>query len=522
VTIVNRSPQNLDLALEAWRRRKWLAVTVFAAVAGAAGTVAESLPNLYRAATTVIVERQEVSEAFVRPSVTAELDTRLQTIREAVMSRTQLADLIQRLGLYPDLRSTVPIEDLVGRMRRELELDIKGVESQMSGRTSTIAFTISYSGRDPGTVARVANELARMYVERNTTLRAGQASKTAAFLKAQLDDARKELDTYEQRQNDFKLSHIGELPQQVDANLASLERLNTQLRLNGESQLRLLDRRDRLERQRLDAAAAPRTVALSPEAERLAKLSQQLADLRKQFTDEYPDVVRLRAEIDGLNRVAAQQPAQPRTESGDGDAAVQARTALADVTTELRALKDEEHALRQSIVAYQERVENVPKRQQELQDLSRDYGATKERYDSLAKRYEEAQLAESLEQGRDAEQFRILDPAIPPRAPVAPVRFRILVVGLALSIGLAVAAVIAAEKLDTTFHSVEEVRAYVGLPTLASVPLIASRALTWRKRRRAAVLGVSVAVGLTLILAGSRHLATGNEQLVRMMERSRG
>lgn len=511
----------MDLALDAWRRRKWLALSVFAAVACAAGTIAMSLPNLYRAAATVIVERQEVSEAFVRPSVTAEVETRLQTIREAVMSRTQLTDLIQRLGLYPELRPTVPIEDLVARMRRELDLDVKGVESQMSGRTSTIAFTISYSGRDPASVARVANELARMYVEQNTTIRAGQASKTAAFLKAQLDDARKELDAYEQRQNDFKLSHIGELPQQVDANLASLERLNTQLRLNGENQLRLLDRRDRLERQRLDAAVAPRTVALSPEAERLARLSQQLADLRKQFTDEYPDVVRLRAEVDTLSRQVP-PAAAPHAAAGDGDAGAQASEGLADVTTELRALKDEERALRQTIVSYQERVENVPRRQQELQDLSRDYGATKERYDSLAKRYEEAQLAESLEQGRNAEQFRILDPAIPPRYPVAPVRVRILVLGAALSLGLAVAAVIAAEKLDTTFHSVEEVRAYVGLPTLASVPLIASRALTWRKRRRAAALAVSVMIGLTLVLAGSRHLAAGNEQLVRMMERSRG
>src|SRR4051812_34038563 len=489
----------MDLALDAWRRRKWLAIAVFAAVACGAGTVAVSLPNLYRAAATVIVERQEVSEAFVRPSVTAELDTRLQTIREAVMSRTQLADLIQRLGLFPELRSQVSIEDLVARMRRDLDLDVKGVESQVSGRTSTIAFTISYSGRDPQSVARVANELARMYVEQNTTIRAGQASKTAAFLKGQLDDARKELDTYDRRQNDFKLSHIGELPQQVETNLASLERLNTQLRLNGENQLRLLDRRDRLERQRLDTAVAPRTAPSSPDAERLGKLSQQLADLRKQFTEAYPDVMRLTAEVEALNRQVAQHQApQSPVAPGDADAAAQASAALADVTTELRALKDEEHSLRQTIALYQERVENVPKRQQELQDLSRDYDATKERYDTLAKRYEEAQLAESLERGRSAEQFRILDPAIPPRAPIAPVRAKILALGFALAIGLAIGSVIAAEKLDTTFHSVEEVRAYLGLPMLPSVPLIASRAVTWRRRRRAALLTVSVAVGLTL------------------------
>src|SRR6185369_1638428 len=144
--------QKLDLALDAWSRRKWLALLVFASVASSTFTLARTLPNLYRAAATVLVERQQVSEAFVRPSVTAELETRLQTIREDVMSRSRLSELIGRLGLYPDLQSKVPLEALVARMRRDIGLELKGVDSMMSGRTSTIAFTISYGGRDPETV----------------------------------------------------------------------------------------------------------------------------------------------------------------------------------------------------------------------------------------------------------------------------------------------------------------------------------------------------------------------------------
>jgi succinoglycan biosynthesis transport protein ExoP len=128
------TPQNFDLAVDAWSRRKWLALLVFSAVAGAAVTVAVSLPNLYRAAATVLVERQQVSEAFVRPSVTAELETRLQTIREDVMSRSRLSELIGRLGLYPELRPKVPLEALVARMRRDIELELKGVDSMMRPR----------------------------------------------------------------------------------------------------------------------------------------------------------------------------------------------------------------------------------------------------------------------------------------------------------------------------------------------------------------------------------------------------
>jgi succinoglycan biosynthesis transport protein ExoP len=518
---MTHSSQNLDLVLDAWGRRKWLALLVFAAVSGGAATVAMSLPNLYRASATVLVERQQVSEAFVRPSVTAELETRLQTIREDVMSRSRLSELIGSLGLYPEMRQTAPLEALVGRMRRDIELDLKGVESLMSGRTSTISFAISYSGRDPETVAKVANALAGMYVQENTRIREGQATQTAEFLKAQLADAKKELDAHDHRANDFRMDHIGELPQQVETNLASLERVNTQLRLNGENQIRALDRRERIERQRADAAVAPPQAESSPEVERLTKLRRQLEDLRGRFTDAYPDVARVRDEIDTLTRQIAQHPASDRPAATPSDPAVRFDESLAVVDAELRTLKDEERTLRQTIAGYEQRVENAPKRQQEFQELSRDYETTKEQYNTMLKRYEEAQLAATLEQGQSVEQFRILDAALPPRDAIGPNRLRLLMLGLVFAIGLAVGAVYAAEKLDTTFHRIEDLRAFTGIPTLGRVPLVASRAQTRRNRLRGALAAVSAVVAVLLIVAGSRYVAHGNEQIVRLMERSR-
>jgi len=372
-------------------------------------------------------------------------------------------------------------------------------------------------------VARVANELARMYVQQNTKIREGQAAGTAEFLKAQLADVRRELDVYERRTSDFRLSHMGELPQQVETNLASLERLNTQLRLNGENQIRLLDRRERLERQRVENAPAPTPKAPSADEERLVKLRRDLDDLRRRFTDEYPDVARLREEVASLEQRIARRPADAQPVSPEGvDSAGQISDALADIRTELQSLKDEERMLRQTIAGYEQRVENVPKRQQEFQQLSRDYETTKERYDTLLKRYEEAQLAENLEQGQKVEQFRILDAAIPPRQPVAPNRIRMIVLGFVLAFGLAIAAIVAAEKLDTAFHAIDDLRAFVSVPTLASVPRIQSRADRRRRRRIAALATLSAAVALTAIVAGSRYVARGNEQIVRMMERSHG
>src|SRR5438270_1484259 len=192
---------------------------------------------------------------------------------------------------------------------------------------------------------------------------------------------------------------------------------------------------------------------------------------------------------------------------------------IAEADAELTALKDEEAAFRRAVTAYEQRVDNVPKRQEEYEALSRDYTTTKERYETLLKRFEEAQLAERLEQGRDVEQLRILDPAIPPREPAAPGRIRLLAIGLFLAVGLAVGAAMGAEKFDTAFHDIDELRAYVGVPTLYSIPVIVTATETRRHRRRMMLATATVLVALALIVAGSRHVATGNDQIVRLTSR---
>jgi polysaccharide chain length determinant protein (PEP-CTERM system associated) len=513
-----------EFVLKLWKRRKWVALLTFAAVSAGIISLAVSLPDLYRASATVLIERQQISEAFVRPSVTEELETRIRTIQQEVLSRTRLTAVITRFDLYRDFRKKgVPFEAIVERMRHDIQLDLQGVEQQMSGRNSTIAFAITYSGQDPQTVATVANALAALYVEENTKSREGQAVQTAEFLKAQLADVKNEMDAQARRSSEFKLQHMGELPQQVEANLASLERLNTQLRLNSEHQIRALDRRERLEKQLGDGGPpAPVAPPVTVPSAQLVKLKQELNDLRRQFTDEYPDVMRVRAEIAALERQLAQTSPAPIAVAAPADPVRRPTQDLSDLDAELRTLKDEERMLRQTIVGYEQRVENAPKRQEEFQDLSSGYEANKERYDTLLKRYEEARLTESLEHSQRVEQFRILDPALPPREPAAPGRARLLVMGFVAALGLAFGAMMIAQKLDTTFHAVDELRAFVNVPTLLSIPMIITASDARRHRRRAILTAVSAVVGLTLIVAGTHYVAEGNEQISRLlMARSR-
>ena len=354
-----------DLVLQVWRRRKWMAAAAFCSVAAAAVTAAVSLPDLYRASATVLVERQEVSEAFVRPSVTAELETRIQTIHQRIMSRERLSEVIARFGLYPELQGVVPAEAIVERMRRDIiPLQLKGVD-QASGPV-TIAFTVGYRGRDPWVVAEVTNTLVAFYVEENTTVRERQAVQTADFLASQLADVKRELDDHERRANTFTLEHTDELPQQLEANLAALDRLNTQLRLNGEYQLRAIERNERLE-QELIETGSELPAAETPAAD-LRALVRQLAELRRRFTDDYPDVQRVIAEIAELRQQIA-EPSASETPAVLATKASAARQALAHSETELSSLRQQEAVLRRTIAAYEARVENAPRRQQEIQQI---------------------------------------------------------------------------------------------------------------------------------------------------------
>jgi polysaccharide chain length determinant protein (PEP-CTERM system associated) len=517
-----RGPQESGIhqALEILARRRWLGIVIFLGVLVPGLSVIASLPDIYRASATVLVERQQVPETFVRPAVTDELEIRLHAISEEVMSRSKLQELIERFDLYPRQRATLSSEALVERMRRDIGLDLKGVERTWD-RGATVAFALGYRGREPHRVAEVANAVASLYVEQNLKAREQQATRTADFLKTQLDEMKRKLEEQEDRIGQYKKRHPGELPQQVESNISVLERLNGQLQINGDKQARAMERRDRLAGQA--AGVAPGAVAGAPEdvEARIERLSLELAELRRQYTDSYPDVVRLQREIAGLRRQVAETPpdSSPRSAAPSEDAAKPPVAAGpgARADAEIVSLKHEENRLRRSIAEYERRIDAAPQRQQEFQALSRDYETTKELYDSLLKHYQESLVSESMEHGQATEQFRILDPALPPRQAEAPNRLWLSLMGLMFSLGAAVMGMVLAERLDTSFHDVDSIRAFTRLPILARIPRIVTRADTVWKVVKMSLAIVLLAAGLAAAGAASYHLAHDQEQLVLIL-----
>ena len=527
----------LELLREVWGRRKWLALVVLAAGIAATVTFAVFLPDVYQSRVTVLVDQQQVPETLVRSTVTSAIETRLHAINQEILSRSRLESLIQRFGLYPRLRGRLSSEELVQQMRNDIRLELKGAEAKAGkGAGVTIAFSIFFRGPDAQTVALVTNTLASFYIEENLKARERQATGTAEFLRVQLAETKASLDEQERRVSEFKKRHVGELPQELEVNLATLERLNGQLRLNIDSQTRVLERREILGRQMAEAGfgvptpagmpAGPGSV-LDPRAARIARLRQELAELRTRFNDRYPDVARLRAEIAALELEA--QAAERGEQTGQAapppappdPQLLRLRQGIAEADGEHKILKAEEKRLRDAIASVQQRVQDTPLREQQFKELSRDYDSTRELYASLLKRHAESQIAESMEHRQKGEQFRIIEPAIASQTPAAPNRPRLLAMGLALAAGLAVAGVVLAEQMDTSFHSVEDLRSFTRVPILARISRIVTPADMRRRRRRAGLATAGAVGGLALIVVASYGIATyGQILLALLLERA--
>ena len=485
-------------ALGSFHRRRWVAIFIFAVVLSAVLSFAKSLPNLYQSTATVLVERPATQGGA------DDVESRLQSIRQKILSRTRLAELIGRFNLYPDLRLVASQEAVVERMRRDVRIDASG--SELATGRGTIAFSLAYRGRDPVKVTQVANALASSYIEEDSVQRDRQTSGVAAVLRTQLDEVKKRLAPQEARIADFKRLHAGELPQQADSSFLAVERLNGQLQKVNEARSAAVEKRAALLRESSEPGAA--ADAEDPDRVRLAKLQQDLAALRTRFSDRYPDVVSKKAEVESLAAVVAQKPVVDH-----------ALPQLEQANREIRGLQAEEARIRGEIGSYERRVAGAPFREQEYQALARDYVTTRDFYDTLLKRYEEAQLAEAREDGPQGQSLRVLDPAITPVDAIAPDRLRLAVFGLIAALALGVIGVAAAEKLDTSFHSSDDLARHTRVPILVRIPrmTVESAIDRARARRRSSLLALGLVAGIALAVTASRSVARDNEGVVSLL-----
>jgi polysaccharide chain length determinant protein (PEP-CTERM system associated) len=530
------------------RRRALIAAVTFTAVIAAAVAFAVYLPDLYKASAIVVIERP-LPDGVVRPTVSNELESRLYQIKQEVLSRERLTGLIKRFDLYPELRQKSGFEDVLTQAREDIQWEANGPE-QVSGRTKTVAFTLTYSGSDQRRVADVSNAIAQFFVEHNSSMRAGEAKRAAQLLEEQVASAHQQVASQEARMRDFTLRNQAQLPQAAGVAMAAYQSLADELRRNRDDQRRNGDARDKLLEGLEDAstlaAAAKGVIAtdghdvpiskeLAEANERLAQARKDLAEAeRKGFKTDHPDITGANSRIASAEKDVQEQRARDLAAykaKQNADAQRQAlnnapqnlaslprsKRSIKDFDDELARLKTEEKDLQQRIAVLQQRFDSTPGVQEGYLQLQRDYSSAKENYDVLARKYDDARLSESIETGHQGENFRILDSAVPPEGPSAPDRLRLVLMGLLLALAAMAAVVVVAEQFDRSFHSVDEVREFTAVPVLATIPQIGTAP---RRGWGRAVLNTASAVAAVALVATlSAYVAHGNDTLVRLLNR---
>jgi succinoglycan biosynthesis transport protein ExoP len=480
------------------------------------------LPSRYRSGTLILVEQPTMPKDYVTPNINDDLQERLQSITQQILSRTRLLHIIDQFGLYRTSKQRVTRDDQVERMRKDIEIELV-----RDARNQVTAFNVYYTSNDPKLAQQVTNELTSLFINENLEVRQRQSEDTTKFLESQLESTRQSLSEQEEKMREFKAQHVGELPAQLATNLQILGGLQNQLQsevdaLNGAKQqhayLQTLINQYRT-MHATTGGQGTSAVGLPGIDQELTRLRAQLADLSSHYTDQHPDVRKVKEQIVKLEKSRDQLIAGMKTQSSTSADSTTADTASLDspdsvallqLQGQLRAnqieIDNREHSiseLKAKISEYQGRLNQEPIREQQLADLTRGYDQSKASYDELLKKRNESAMATSMELLQQGERFRVLDPPSYPQKPDFPNRLKFCGIGLGVGLMLGCLVAGAFEMLDDRVYDEKLLTGILPVAVLCEVPEIITPEHDKNQQSREWLGWATAATVLIVILGGS-------------------
>ncbi len=499
------------------RRRCWYFLVPFFGAWAIVWSISWLLPAVYRSGTLIIVERPAASQV-VPSNFTQDIQSRLDSITQQVLSRTRLLSIISRLNLYPEARSHGQADDaLVEKMRKDVEIEL--VRSK--GDSQLTSFNIYFSSPNPYIAQQVTTELTNALITENLEATTQNQRNVTVFLEGQLEDARKKLSQQEEKVRDYKDRHIGELPTQLASNIQILGGLQTQLQAQEDSLARAKQQNAYLESLISQYSTAAQTakpgqpgaVGLPALDQELDRLRAQLTDLTARYTDQHPDVRKVKEQISKTEKIKQdlladlkKRPANP--DSSDSEPVLgRDSTPIMEVRSQLKANQTEianrQRAITEleaSIADYRGRLNRTPLREQELTDLNRDYDQQKVYYEGLLARKNQSVLATNLAEEQQGEHFRVMDPPSFPSKPFSPDRFKLSLIGLFVGLLAGVVGAVGAEFLDDRIYDEAAFAELVPAEIIAEVPHLPTPAEE-QLRKRKLYLGWVGSAAMILVVA---------------------
>ena len=557
-------PQRPFKPLAVLRRRRLPMILAFVSALLIAIIVAVAWPPTYLSSATILIEQQEMPVDLVRSTISSYADQRLQMINQRVMTTDNLLRIIDRYNLYPDQRNKQGREKILRKMREDMAFRTISADvidpRQGKATQATIAFSVGYKAPYPQAAAQVASELSSLYLEENLATRRRLTEETTSFLTDEANKLSKRITELDAALAKFKEEHVNTVPERESLNVQLLTRADEEKRelttrlssidqqlvyldaqliqINPASQLytstgeRVMSTSDRLKVVRTQYAQAsavyapdhPDVLRLKREMEgleknasdtdssndqarQLEKAEADLALLRQRYAPDHPDVLRAERLVtslkDSQSTPAAQAVAsRAKPESPDNPAYIQLRAQREALTNERNSLEAKRKEIGTRSADLEKRLEASPAIERAYMTLARDLESTQAKYREVSQKRMEAQLAESLELERKGERFTLIEPPLPPEEPTSPNRPLILTLGFMLSLGAAIGIAFLLEALDTTIRDRADVLNLLTAAPLAIVPWLETTVdrAARRRRQRLALIGSFATMILCAVL----------------------
>ena len=439
------------------------------------------LPPRYKSSTTILVEQPTMPQNYVAPNINDDLQARLASMSEQILSRTRLLLIIQKLHLYGGAQGNLSDDQKIASLRKDIGVDLV----RDPQRQDISAFTISYSARNPRLAQQVTAELTELFISENLKVRQQESEGTTDFLEKQLEDAREDLSEQEAKVREFERStsrvHCRRRNKAISRSTLACsrnfraKRMLSIPRSNSASISRLCSSKSGLLWAGLQSSGPGQrrldTTDLATIDEQLEKLRAQLADLSSRYTDNYPDVQNTKSQITKLeavrdNLIAASKASEQRGEApaivrrrsnpyrpGAADSEPIAGQPTGNRNRESRNCRPEGQAQRLSGAH-----EPEPATEEQLADLTRGYDQSKQNYDDLLKKKDESAMATSMEEMQQGERFTMLDPPSLPSKPDFPNRLKFCGIGLAAGFALGIIVAGGFEFMDDRLHTEKEIK----------------------------------------------------------------
>ncbi len=495
---------SIDDYLAIARRRKWIILIPALLVPIITFGISLALDDEYTSRTLVLVEGQKVPDTIVQSVVSEDIAQRLATMQEQILSRTRLQPIIEKFALYEGAVGSTHMEDKVERLRTQIT--IAPVRTMTRTRDGSLpGFYISFTAGSPPLAQRVCAEITSMFIEENLRAREQRSQGTTDFLAIQLAEAKRKLDETDAKLAEFKSRYFGSLPGQEQTNISIMTGLGSQL----ESVTQAISRAQQdkayaesmlsqqlatLEATPVQAPGAPRQDLLLTQ---LMALQNNLMVAQSRYTDDHPDVIKLKSDIAEVQRKidaanSRTEPAQSAPEAPpsrrETPQTQQLRAQIRQLEQVIQGRSRDQARLQGQIGMYQSRLSLSPAVEQQFKELTRDYQTALTFYNDLLAKETQSKMATNLERRQQGEQFRVMDPANLPQSPSFPNRPLFAAGGLGLGLALGLGISLLLEMRDKTIRTEGDVKFFLQVPTLALIPISAGgvngKQRFWTRLRR--------------------------------------